>query len=84
MGTSSGLSFATDRVAMNIHGNVDSHIDALCHVMFDGTLYNDISADAVNSAGATELSIEVAGNGIVGRTSWTGCSSMTSSQYARS
>jgi kynurenine formamidase len=66
-GTSSGLSFATDRVAMNIHGNVDSHIDALSHVMFNGTLYNDISADAVTSAGATELSIEVAGNGIVGR-----------------
>ena len=70
-GTSSvpaaGLSFAMDRVAMNIHGNTDSHIDALCHVIFDGTLYNDISADAVTSAGATELSIEEAGSGIVGR-----------------
>jgi kynurenine formamidase len=66
-GTGSGLSFAMDRVAMNIHGNADSHIDALCHVVFDGTLYNDISAGAVTAAGATELSIEVAGNGIVGR-----------------
>ena len=33
-----GLSFAMDRVAMNIHGNTDSHIDALSHVIFDGTL----------------------------------------------
>ena len=66
-GTSSGLSFAMDRVAMNIHGHADSHIDALCHVVFDGTLYNDISANTVTAAGATELSIEVAGNGIVGR-----------------
>ena len=66
-GTGSGLSFAMDRVALNIHGNADSHIDALCHVIFDGTLYNDISADAVTSAGAAELSIEVAGQGIVGR-----------------
>jgi kynurenine formamidase len=66
-GTGSGLSFAMDRVAMNIHGNADSHIDALCHVMFDGILYNDISADAVTAAGAAELSIEVAGHGIVGR-----------------
>jgi hypothetical protein len=24
-----GLSFATDRIALNIHGNADSHIDAL-------------------------------------------------------
>ena len=63
----SGLSFAMDRLAMNIHGNADSHIDALCHVIFDGTLYNDISADAVTAAGATELSIEEAGGGIVGR-----------------
>jgi len=70
-GTSSaaafGLSFAMDRVALNIHGNADSHIDALCHVIFDGTLYNGVSADAVTAAGATELSIEVAGGGIVGR-----------------
>jgi hypothetical protein len=30
-GPASGLSFAMDRIAMNIHGNADSHIDALCH-----------------------------------------------------
>ena len=70
-GTSSvpaaGLSFAMDRLAINIHGNTDSHIDALCHVIFDGTLYNDISADAVTTTGATELSIEEASGGIVGR-----------------
>jgi kynurenine formamidase len=63
----SGLSFAMDRVAMNIHGNADSHIDALCHVIFDGTLYNGVDASAVTAAGATELSIEVAGDGIAGR-----------------
>jgi kynurenine formamidase len=66
-GPASGLSFAMDRVAMNIHGNADSHIDALCHVIFDGTLYNGIGAHAVTAAGATELSIEVASDGIVGR-----------------
>src|SRR5271163_262037 len=63
----SGLSFALDRVALNIHGNADSHIDALSHVIFDGTLYNGLSPGAVTAAGATELSIEVAGGGIVGR-----------------
>jgi kynurenine formamidase len=66
-GPASGLSFATDRVALNIHGNVDSHIDALSHVIFDGTLYNGVSPSAVTAAGATELSIETAGAGIVGR-----------------
>ena len=63
----SRLSFAMDRTSMNIHGNADSHIDALCHVIFDGTLYNGVAADAVTTAGATELSIDVAGHGIVGR-----------------
>ena len=63
----SGLFFATDRLAMNVHGNADSHIDALCHVMFDGKLYNGIDAETVTAAGATELSIDVAGQGIVGR-----------------
>jgi kynurenine formamidase len=63
----SGLSFATDRMAMNIHGDADSHIDALCHVIFDGKLYNGIAADSVAASGAAELSIDLAGRGIVGR-----------------
>jgi kynurenine formamidase len=62
-----GLSFATDRFAMNVHGNADSHMDALCHVIFDSHLYNDVPAEAVTSTGADELSIEQAANGIVGR-----------------
>jgi len=36
-GPASGLSFAMDRVTLNIHGNADSHIDALSHVIFDGS-----------------------------------------------
>ena len=62
-----GLSFAMDRVAMNIHGNADSHIDALCHVLYDGLLYTAVPARAVTATGATELSIDAAGDGIVGR-----------------
>jgi len=56
-----GLAFSMDRIAMNIHGNADSHVDALCHVIFDGTLYNGVAADTVTAAGAAELSIGVAG-----------------------
>ena len=62
-----GLEFAADRIAMNIHGNADSHIDALCHVSFDGTLYNGVPASAVTAAGAVELSIAIAADGIAGR-----------------
>ena len=62
-----GLEFAADRIAMNIHGDADSHIDALCHVAFDGALYNGVPASAVTDAGAVELSIAVAADGIAGR-----------------
>ena len=63
----SGVSFAMDRIEMNVHGNADSHMDALCHVMYDGTLYNGVPASTVSSKGAAELTIEVAKDGVVGR-----------------
>jgi kynurenine formamidase len=62
-----GASFAADHITMNIHGDVDSHIDALCHVSYEGTLYNGVPEDVVSSSGAAELSIEEAKDGIVGR-----------------
>src|SRR6476659_8628233 len=62
-----GLSFAMDRVAMNIHGNADSHIDALCHVIYRALLFHYVPADSITASGASELSITVARSGIVGR-----------------
>ncbi|NUR72632.1 MAG: cyclase family protein [Hamadaea sp.] len=62
-----GLHFAYDRMAMNIHGDADSHIDALCHVIYDGEMYNDVPAGATEPDGSPSLSIDVARNGIVGR-----------------
>jgi kynurenine formamidase len=63
----SGLTFATDRLALNIHGDADSHMDALCHVLFDGALYNGVADDTAAATGAAELSIDVASQGIAGR-----------------
>jgi kynurenine formamidase len=62
-----GLAFATLRLEMNMHGNADTHLDALCHVMYDGHLYNGVPADTVTPVGAVELSVEVAKDGITGR-----------------
>ncbi len=62
-----GLDFAMDRFGMNVHGNADSHIDALCHVSYDAKLYNDVPVDTIAPDGPTTLSIAVAGDGIVGR-----------------
>lgn len=62
-----GLQFAMDHFAMNVHGDADSHIDALCHVVYDGTLHGGVSADSLTPEGAAALAIDVARNGIVGR-----------------
>jgi hypothetical protein len=62
-----GLSFAMDRLAMNVHGNADSHIDALCHVIYRAHLYNGVPVDRITVSGATELSIDVSRDGVVGR-----------------
>jgi kynurenine formamidase len=62
-----GLHFAMDRLAMNVHGNADSHIDALCHVIYNGALYNRVDPGTVTSGQGTVLSIDVARDGIVGR-----------------
>ncbi|MFC8277466.1 cyclase family protein [Streptomyces sp. NPDC057271] len=64
---SDGLYFATDRFSMNVHGDADSHLDALCHVMFDGELYGGVPASTVTAEGARRLSVDQLGNGIVGR-----------------
>jgi len=65
--TAPGLHFARDSLAMNVHGNADSHIDALCHVIYDGALYNGVHPGTATAHDGTALSIEVARDGIVGR-----------------
>jgi kynurenine formamidase len=62
-----GLSFALDRFSMSVHGNANSHLDALCHVVYDGRLYNDVAADVITGDGAQAESVGVARDGIVGR-----------------
>ncbi|MFF4043038.1 cyclase family protein [Streptomyces sp. NPDC001816] len=64
----SGLDFARDRFAMNVHGDVNSHLDALCHVIYDGTLHGGLpAADVLSPDGAGALSVDLARDGIVGR-----------------
>ncbi len=60
---SAGLDFAMDRVSLNVHGDADSHLDALCHVSYDGTFYNNVPADR---AGSGELSVDLLGQGVAG------------------
>jgi kynurenine formamidase len=56
-----------DRFSMNVHGNADSHLDSLCHVIYDDHLYNGVPAETVTSAGAAALTVDEAKDGIVSR-----------------
>jgi hypothetical protein len=64
---SGSLRFATDYVGMDMHGDAHTHVDALCHVAYDGLLYGGVPASTLTSAGAGALAIDVAGAGLVGR-----------------
>ena len=61
------IHFLKDYVGVDYHNDGHTHIDALCHVGYDGLLYNATSVDAVTTEGASVNSIEVLRNGLVGR-----------------
>jgi kynurenine formamidase len=53
---------------MDVHGDVNTHLDALCHVIYDGTMHGGVpAADALSPDGASALSVDLVRDGIVGR-----------------
>jgi kynurenine formamidase len=61
------LRFAKDFVGADYHNDGHTHVDAFCHVIYDGSLYNGAPATAVTADGAAADSIEVLANGLVAR-----------------
>lgn len=61
------MQVAKDYVGVDYHTDTHTHIDALCHIAYDGLLYNGVPAEVVTSAGATAETIEVLRDGLVGR-----------------
>ena len=64
---SRSVQLAKDYVGADYHNDGHSHIDAFCHVGYEGSLYNGVPTDAVTDHGATADSIEVLENGLIGR-----------------
>ncbi|WP_234308454.1 cyclase family protein [Streptomyces sp. NRRL F-4428] len=62
-----GVHFAVDRFAMNVHGDADSHLDALGHVLYDGELYGGVPAGDATAAAVRSLSLDLVREGVVGR-----------------
>ena len=60
--------FRSDRYTFAYHGYAHSHMDSLCHMMHEGTLYNGyIRADEVTAEGCARLGVGNYRQGIVSR-----------------
>ncbi len=59
--------WGADYLALAPHGFATSHIDALCHVMHEGRLFNGYPAETVTAHGATRLGIHHLNRGVVTR-----------------
>jgi kynurenine formamidase len=64
---SGAVRFAKDYVGLDYHNDGHSHIDALCHVAFEGTLYDGTPDTSVTENGAQAGAIDVLKDGLVGR-----------------
>jgi len=49
--------FVVDDYEVTYHGLAHTHMDALCHMSWNGKLYNNIPLSSVTDAGATRLAI---------------------------
>ena len=56
-----------DWIGVASHGYATSHLDALCHIFWDGRLYNGHPTEVVTAHGAEQLGIHHVSDGIVGR-----------------
>ncbi len=56
-----------DFIGVASHGYATSHLDALCHIFWDGSLYNGNSTEEVTAHGAQQLGVHHLRDGIVGR-----------------
>ncbi len=59
--------YGGDYFAIASHGFATSHIDALCHIFHDGSLYNGYPIDRVTAHGALDLGIHELRDGVVSR-----------------
>jgi kynurenine formamidase len=64
---SGSLHFLKDFVGVDYHNDGHTHIDALCHIAYEGQLYNGRPEDAVTAGGAPADAIDVLKDGLIGR-----------------
>ena len=64
---SGSVRFAKDYVGVDYHNDGHSHIDAFCHVAYEGRFYDGVPDTAVTADGAQAGSIDILKDGLIGR-----------------
>jgi kynurenine formamidase len=64
---SGSVRFAKDYVGLDYHNDGHSHIDAFCHVAYEGRIYNGVPSESVTEDGAEAGAINLLEDGLVGR-----------------
>ena len=64
---SGSLRFTKDYVGVDYHNEGHSHVDALCHVAYEGMFYGGVPDTQVTSEGASADAIDLLRDGLVGR-----------------
>ena len=59
--------FSVDTLEVSYHGYAHTHMDALCHMFYEGRLYNGFSQQEITDKGAGKLGILNVKNGIFTR-----------------
>ena len=62
-----GIASTSDTLFISYHGMAHTHMDSLCHIVYNGKVYNGYSSDIVTENGATKNSIIKFKNGIITR-----------------
>lgn len=66
-GKGSTGSWAMDNYSVSYHGLAHTHMDSLCHLFYQGKMYNGFSRDQVVESGAVQLGIQNIKQGIFTR-----------------
>ena len=59
--------FASDRYTVAYHGYAHTHMDSLCHMFWDGKMYNGYSQETIDEAGCAKLGITNFKQGVMTR-----------------
>jgi kynurenine formamidase len=66
-GQSAGAESSSDIYSVQYHGYTQTHLDALCHLFYQGKMYNGVPQQTVTEQGAAKLSVIQLKNGIFTR-----------------